>query len=88
MKNTKAKQPVIKDADTIINEFTASCDVVHAGTVLVKLYLANAELRRRIQDIHPDQPYNVDTDDEKTMKAISAVNAMLYEIEKTMKVEV
>jgi hypothetical protein len=37
--------------------------------------------------VQQDAPWSVNPDEEKTMKAIQAINTMLYEIERTMKAE-
>jgi hypothetical protein len=85
MKKTKTPPPVL-DANEIIDQFTGRCDNEHATTVFVKLCLANIHFRRQVKDIPTDAPYSVDLDDAKTMVAIQAINAMLYEIERSMKV--
>jgi hypothetical protein len=86
MKKAKTPQPVL-DADAIIDQFTSRCDIEHAATIFVKLTLANIHFRHQLKDIPTDAPYDVDPDDAQTMAAITAINAMLYEIERTLRVE-
>ena len=75
----------IKDANQIIDQFTAQCDVAKASTVFIKLTLANVHYRDGKSFIHPDAAWNVDPKQEEVKQAIQAISTLLYEIEKTFK---
>ena len=87
MKKTNTPLP-IKDADEIINDFLNSCDIVQASTVFSRMFVGYSMMRTRGVPLHPADPCNQDTKDEKFIEAIRAIRTMLYEIERTMKAEV